>query len=304
MEFSAGPCPVLVRATPVGWRRAGSGWKCSLSGDIHSHNSICIEEIDSQACKIHSLQSGCIYYTALVQLCVPRCHRRHNQCCPQRVTPTPTPHQTLDFGYGHTWTQPVRRQFMLSSSSQELLQCLQFSTEALPWLWQSLCPRPGRIPCPAPLPQNTLCLAPPRAQTGGGWGWSWPPGCPEFPRTAQRVPGLVHLLREPSPLQLTPPKEPPQNWAREQRFFLLVTCMLHTSHISPPFPHRCLIFYSPIYPHLDKKRWWGVYFHLAQVFQMLWPTGRGHWDSELRIAAETVQLKERSSKRLRKKIWE
>lgn len=216
MEFSGGLGPVLVRAIPVVQRRAGSGWKCSLSGDIHSHNSICIKEVDSQACKIHSLRSGWIYFAALVQLCIPRCHQSpisaaHNK---SHQPPLPITHCTL--AIVTTWTKSKRRQFMLSSSSQELCCALQLSTEALPGLWQLLCPRPWRIPCPAPLPRSTQCLAPPRAQRGRGWAWSLPPGCPEFPRTAQRVPGSVHLLRKPPPLQLTPPKEPFQNWDKIQ----------------------------------------------------------------------------------------
>lgn len=58
---------------------------------------------------------------------------------------------------------------------------------------------------------------------------------------------------------LTPPADPSQGAIPELRqgtkvFPVGNTCVFHTSHISPPFPHCCLIFYSPIYPHLDKKR--------------------------------------------------
>lgn len=49
MEVSADLCPLLMKVNLVVWSIAGSVWKCSVSDDINSHNSIFIKKIDSKA---------------------------------------------------------------------------------------------------------------------------------------------------------------------------------------------------------------------------------------------------------------
>lgn len=91
MEVSADLCPLLMKVNLVVRSIAGSVWKCSVSEDINSHNSIFIKKTDYQACRIHSLWTGWICFTALLHYCVPRCHQKHVLLLPvmDHVNPCP-----------------------------------------------------------------------------------------------------------------------------------------------------------------------------------------------------------------------
>lgn len=255
MEFSGGLGPVLVRAIPVVQRRAGSGWKCSLSGDIHSHNSICIKEVDSQACKIHSLPSGWIYFAALVQLCIPRCHQSpisaaHNK---SHQPPLPITHCTLAIvtlgqnlrGDSLCCLPPHKNSAVLCSSAQR------------PYLDCGSCCVPGHdVSHVQHLSHGALSAwhhpVPREAEAELGLCHLDVQSFQELPRgcLGQSICwGNLHPSSWPLPKSHSRTETRSKRGDKEQRFSLLVMCVTHPSHLSsfpPPLLYLLLTHLSSL----------------------------------------------------------
>lgn len=157
-------------------------------------------------------------------------------------------------------------------------------------MWKSPSVQLGHIPDWGLLPQSKQLMASPHGQ------WSWGSdcfllsGCPVCQRTARMGVSVSLVCQRKTPL--TPPLNFTGNSFSLLYSFILGNSVFYTACLSSFAP--LLLYLLPVCSHLDGKRWQEVYFPLAQAFQLVWPSGRDHLDSELRIWAKTVQLKEQN----------